>query len=220
MHWPFIDHRCLSKKRCLWFLSGLGISLFVGGLLWDWMDKVRWITGDPHLGYDQQPIWLKTIATLIGWFPIVSVVLVIALRLYRGRAVQLFSFLTGLGVPYIAMIAVLLGGPIGADLLHRERFSSIQWKNAAHLSETPLWPVRLRMVDDLISSKRLDGLTKTEVLELLGQPYQTEPSLGAAPEMFSYYLGPERGVIRIDSEWLVILFNDDGTVEQYRIHRD
>lgn len=34
-----------------------------------------------------------------------------------------------------------------------------------------------------------------------------------------YYLGPERGLISIDSEWLVIEF-DNNTVVDYHIKRD
>lgn len=35
-----------------------------------------------------------------------------------------------------------------------------------------------------------------------------------------YHLGPERGVIRIDSEWLVIRFGTSDRVTEYRIVRD
>jgi hypothetical protein len=35
-----------------------------------------------------------------------------------------------------------------------------------------------------------------------------------------YYLGPERGLFRIDSEWLFIDFDDQGVVERYSIYRD
>ncbi|MBP9707348.1 MAG: outer membrane protein assembly factor BamE [Oligoflexales bacterium] len=73
------------------------------------------------------------------------------------------------------------------------------------------------MADDLIASKLLDGLTKEKVEDLLGKPDKTEYFYGWD---FVYWLGDERGVLRIDSEWLMINFNDDGRVSEYTIDRD
>ena len=35
-----------------------------------------------------------------------------------------------------------------------------------------------------------------------------------------YWLGPERGFLRIDSEWLAISFGEDGKVNEYLLVRD
>ncbi len=35
-----------------------------------------------------------------------------------------------------------------------------------------------------------------------------------------YWLGPERGLIRIDSEWLVLRLDEGGVVREFRIVRD
>jgi hypothetical protein len=77
--------------------------------------------------------------------------------------------------------------------------------------------VRLRMADDLVDSKKLIGLTRQEVVTRLGEPPKTEYF-----KEFDlvYYLGPERGFISIDSEWLVLKFGPDGRVERAAIARD
>ena len=69
------------------------------------------------------------------------------------------------------------------------------------------------MVDDLIADKRLDELTSDEVEALLGPGDQTSKWQDWSRV---YYLGPERGAFRIDSEWLVIRFGANGRVKEYR----
>ena len=76
--------------------------------------------------------------------------------------------------------------------------------------------VRLQMADDLIRTHRLDGMTRGEVIALLGAPPKT-PYFNDYEVV--YLLGPERGVMRIDSEWLVVKFGRDGRAEA-RIARD
>ena len=83
-----------------------------------------------------------------------------------------------------------------------------------------MWPPRLCMVDDLLSSGRLDGLTRKQVVDLLGPPADQNFPAGAQSCDIHYYLGPERGFIRIDSEWLFITFGDDGKVNRYWLYRD
>lgn len=76
---------------------------------------------------------------------------------------------------------------------------------------------RLLMADRLLASNALLKKTRVEVIDLLGAPPPTE--------YFSnwdmvYWLGPERGWIRIDSEWLVLRLGADGRVTEARIVRD
>ena len=69
------------------------------------------------------------------------------------------------------------------------------------------------MVDDLLASGRLNGMTESQVIAILGPP--DSRSIG-----LSYYLGPERGFIRIDSETLIVEFGADGKVSRPHIYRD
>jgi hypothetical protein len=98
---------------------------------------------------------------------------------------------------------------------HRERFGSKAWQDPKQVESED--PVRLRMVDDLIKSEQLDHLRRADVELLLGKPstenYFKEYDL-------VYWLGPERGYISVDSEWLAIALDKDEVVCSYRIVRD
>ena len=73
------------------------------------------------------------------------------------------------------------------------------------------------MVDDLIHRQHLVGKTRPEVLALLGPQSDT----GQFSDWdLTYVLGAERGFMGIDSEWLVLRFDDAGRVMQYEIVRD
>lgn len=92
-------------------------------------------------------------------------------------------------------------------------FDAQLWRESTRYGDT----ARVEMVDSLIGSGRLDGLTRSQVLDLLGPPstdgYFREWDL-------VYRLGDERGLFAIDSEWLVIRIGSGGRVSEYRIERD
>jgi len=131
--------------------------------------------------------------------------------------------ISGLGVTlaglYILFFVFLLFGPVADELWHRQKFDSQAWKQP-NKEEDIFWPARICMVDDLIHSKKLDGLTQPEVIELLGEPAEKGFSAGAYECDIHYHLGPERGFIRMDSEWLFIKFGQDGKVSRYWLYTD
>lgn len=97
--------------------------------------------------------------------------------------------------------------------LPRSSFNSEEWKRAENAEGYP----RLAMVDSLIQSGQLDDKAEDEVLTLLGPPTDTK--------YFSdwdavYWLGPERGFLCLDSEWLVLRFDAEGRVSEYQLVRD
>jgi len=112
--------------------------------------------------------------------------------------------------------AYFVAGPSADDLRHRLPFDAEGWRRRSADTE-PEWPTRLRMVDSLIDRKLLDGLNRAQVERLLGPAdhtaYFKEWDL-------VYRLGPERGWMSIDSEWLVVRFDARGAVATYRIVRD
>jgi outer membrane protein assembly factor BamE (lipoprotein component of BamABCDE complex) len=77
--------------------------------------------------------------------------------------------------------------------------------------------VRLRMADRLIARQMLLGKTRGQVVEMLGEP--TSTAYFRDWDMV-YWLGPERGFFRIDSEWLVLKLGANGRVVENRIVRD
>lgn len=76
---------------------------------------------------------------------------------------------------------------------------------------------RARMADGLLESHILIGKSRSDVVAMLGPPTTT----GYFREFdLVYWLGAERGFIRIDSEWLVLRLDKSGTVSEARIVRD
>src|SRR5258708_4993529 len=111
----------------------------------------------------------------------------------------------------LAAVALFAGG-IWFLFRPGHHFDAPLWGN----SQTPA-SVRLRMADDLVDNNKLLGLTRQEVVARLGQPPKTE--YFKEFDMV-YYLGPERGFISIDSEWLVLKIGPDSRVVRATIARD
>jgi hypothetical protein len=73
------------------------------------------------------------------------------------------------------------------------------------------------MADRILAWGTLRGKSRSQVIKLLGEP----PETGYFRKWeLVYYLGPERGFISIDSEWLVLRFGRDGRVAEERIVTD
>ena len=142
--------------------------------------------------------------------------------------------------------SILIAGLIGAVLLAspvlRLMISFEYFRIREHLSRVPFeseawktyrrqfgpslmtnyWayalPVRLRMVDDLMTRQILHGKTRAEVGALLGE--NVEKQYFREWDLV-YFLGPGRyGNAIGDSEWLVIRFNADGRVSDYQVDHD
>jgi hypothetical protein len=116
----------------------------------------------------------------------------------------------------VALTGFVLLQPSAAAYLHATEFDSAAWK-ARSIDEGVMWPTRLRMVDDLLEGNLRNGLARAQVEELLGPPDKT--SYFRSWDLV-YQLGPERGLFRIDSEWLVFRLDPGRTVVEYRIVRD
>ena len=69
--------------------------------------------------------------------------------------------------------------------------------------------VRGCMIDDLLEKHELRGKTRAEVVALIGEPDRTE--VFAEYDMV-YWLGPERGLIGTDSEYLVMNLDKAGRI--------
>jgi hypothetical protein len=116
------------------------------------------------------------------------------------------------------MIAVAIAAiPSGLVVWHvrypGRAFDPVAWNDARQIEGG----VRQPMADRLIAWKSLLGLTRAEVVRLLGEPLSPGGYFGGDLE---YYLGPERHFISIDSECLVIRLGPDGRVISTRIATD
>lgn len=105
-------------------------------------------------------------------------------------------------------ILILIGFGLKGRITH-EKFSSDKWKNWEETESE--WSLRWDMMNSLRNNYELNGMTKDEIIELLGEPesqHQNE---------FSYYLGmAKRG---IDIGTLTIKFNEEGKVTNYNVRR-
>lgn len=76
---------------------------------------------------------------------------------------------------------------------------------------------RLKMADRMIARRTLLGRTQAEVVAMLGEP---KANGYLADWDLAYRLGPERGFISIDSEWLALRLDDQQRIIEARIVRD
>ena len=91
----------------------------------------------------------------------------------------------------------------GGEYVPRTSFDSSGWQDSARVFSQD--PIRIRMVDDLLERHELDEMTRAEVVALLGEPDKT-PYFREWDMV--YWLGPERGLMGIDSEWLVLRLDE------------
>lgn len=93
-------------------------------------------------------------------------------------------------------------------------FDHAQWVACGHFPSTD----RYMMLDDLLAKHALVGMTRDEVVALLG-PFHHDPDEPDYPGWDScYYLGPERG-LGVDFDWLIFTFDAD-KVTSYEIRHD
>ena len=120
-------------------------------------------------------------------------------------------------------VAALLGGralrgelfPMPGDRCLTTRFDAARWRDSAQVALPSA--VRGCVVDDLLARHELRGQTRAAIVALLGEPTQTSyfNEYGLV-----YWLGPERGRMSIDSEWLVLRLDSSGRVSERRIVTD
>ncbi len=77
---------------------------------------------------------------------------------------------------------------------------------------------RQYMVDDLVKN-HLPNKTKTDVLDLLGNGLETGYFFSTGRDLI-YILGPEQGYLGMDSEWLLIWFDENDIFLKYQIATD
>ena len=99
----------------------------------------------------------------------------------RNRLWLVLGLTTSL--PLIAGAWIFFRSPID-NWLHQRKFDAVLWKadvrdnTAKKYVSGGDWPPRLRMVVGLVASRRLLGMTKSEVVDLLGPPDQKADFIG------------------------------------------
>ena len=191
------------KQRLVYFAGGLLIVIACGAFS-------VWFFGP----YGNRPPWLLSLQKLANWVPFVLIPVLVVLRLVGNKTVRIGSYTLGAVLPVALLVGFLFFGDSIAEAYHERGFDAALWRDQVKAHAGGDWPPRLCMVDDLIASRKLDGLSEEQVTELLGPPDWIRDG------NICYYLGPERGFIRIDSETLGITFSKDKRVLAYRLMRD
>ena len=94
-------------------------------------------------------------------------------------------------------------------------FDSKVWSDENAWYEAP-YP-RRQMVEDVRARLLVSSMPRADVIALLGPPTDT-PYF--ADHDLVYWLGPEEGFSAVDSQWLVIDFDAEGTFESSEIVTD
>ena len=123
------------------------------------------------------------------------------------------AVLLGLAGTVLAMVS---GAAYAMNYLPQRMFDSAKWKaHPATIAST----YRLSMVDSLFWFHDLKGMTREQVVDLLGAPPDNGGGYFNDWDLV-YPLGPERGLFSIDTEWLVIRAQPGKRVTDYKLVTD
>ncbi|MBI5349175.1 MAG: hypothetical protein HZB77_07640 [Chloroflexi bacterium] len=127
-----------------------------------------------------------------------------------------FAQISGAGLLWFVVSFALAYGT--HFLYNHQKFDSEIWRNpnSARYVSYDLTP-RQRMLDDVVENV-LPGSTQDEIETLLGESTNTGYFSRSERDLI-YVLGAERG-LGVDSEWLLIWFDDSGNFERYEITTD
>lgn len=105
---------------------------------------------------------------------------------------------------FVALILTIIIAGILYQYQHS--FSTAKWERNPD--------ERTKIVDDLLGDYDLIGMRESDIIDLLGND-NNDYGYFNEKDRFVYYLGPERGLISIDSEWLILDFADGVVVNCY-----
>jgi hypothetical protein len=124
------------------------------------------------------------------------------------------------GRPVACLLAIVL--TVGLSTLAAAHY----WKTRPLPFDRAVWNAeaqdiddfrRHRMADWLLKQRRLVGMSRAEIVSMLGEP--TKTSFFREYDLV-YVLGNERGWMSIDSEWLLMRLDRTGRVSVAELGRD
>lgn len=205
-----IDYNEAMDKQQKWTVRKQRLIYFLAGLL----GMFSCIEITDHARF------LRPFENFILFFPWIGLAILVSLRVRGRTTVRYGTYLAGILFAWVAFIGNIIFGPSVEYFFVQENFDAVIWRQEGVAPSDGDWPPRLCMAEDLISSGHLTGLKKAAVFDLIGEPRAGNYRFGEPDSSLVYYLGPERGFIRIDSEWLVVSFDDQGVVKKVRLARD
>lgn len=158
--------------------------------------------------------WIKHAHSEINIYSISGIFLPLVLFLFISYG--LFKTSGLINKKYITINIIIIIFPVLISfglVLYNEAESKFNYENWIEKQDKRVW-----MVDDLLEKHEIVGMYRNEIIELLGEPSDTE--YFKESDNIVYWLGTERGLVRIDSEWLVIWFDDKDIAIDVKIMRD
>ncbi len=158
--------------------------------------------------------WIRHMHSQINIYSIAGVFLPFILFLFIIYGLFKTSGLTN--KKHICINFILIIFPVLVSfwmLMLNESESKFNYENWIEKQDKRVW-----MVDDLLEKHEIVGMYRNEIIELLGESSDTE--YFKESDNIVYWLGTERGLVRIDSEWLVIWFDDKDIAIDVKIMRD
>ena len=116
---------------------------------------------------------------------------------------------------WIGLVILVTLGLIGGYFILAQQkmsFDRSVWLDELAIRDEP-YP-RQQMLSDLLANHITMGMTRSDIVYLLGEP--TETTHFQSYDLV-YWVGSEPGLISIDSEWLVFDFEDDILVDYRRV---
>lgn len=211
------------NKKTFFIFFGLGTAVTVATFLVRGFEEFDAFLST-FIQYSRHPIIHKFISTFLVLLPLYIVGIIFILDFLKKNFIRCLSFFAGFVLVYVILLGLLLLPPLIHDYANRIPFDSATWKNVSAKED---WdnPVRERMVDDLLKHHQLVGMRRDQINELLGNPLdktrqQIDVSSSSSVPLvdrttYTYWLGPERSLISIDSEMLNVEFKDDIVVKAY-----
>lgn len=158
--------------------------------------------------------WIKfmhseiNIYSVVGIFVPFILFLLITYGLFKTSGLISKKYIT------INLILIILPVLISFGLVvYNEAESKFNYEKWIGKQDKRVW-----MVDDLLEKHKILNMSKDDIIKLLGKPSDTQ--YFKEVDNIVYYLGAERGLVRIDSEWLVIWFDEKDTAIDIKIMRD
>lgn len=152
---------------------------------------------------------ISLVTFLIGVVSIIS----ISIKFLRKKKVGLFERDAALSAIYITLFCFLVLPIIAPYRLpegsYDMKFDQQVWKQeeTSTFSKTG-YTLRQKMIGDVIKNI-IANKNRQEVLEILGPPTDTDKWQSMKSDHLIYVLGPDRGFMPIDYEWLFVQFEGE-----------
>ncbi|MFL5912173.1 MAG: outer membrane protein assembly factor BamE [Gaiellaceae bacterium] len=101
----------------------------------------------------------------------------------------------------------------GSAACRQLRFDVAAWRNGSSTTSSDGLTTRQREADQVLKCRTLVGRTRRQVRRMLGPP-----EADSTRQFWTYLTGDERGAIKVDSEYLEVVFDSHGRVRSAHLY--